>query len=227
MRIIAFDIDGTLLLSGGAGARALDRVFKEQLDVEDAFRGIHPDGMTDDDIIQEMGRRKLDREFQPDEIGLFRERYAHFMKDELPRSEKFRVMPGVGDLLERLSKEKDLLLGLVTGNYESTGMMKLAHGGLDRYFRFGGWGTDSADRLELTKTGIERGKKLAGGGLPDEAVFLVGDTVHDIRCGHGAGARVIAVATGSTTRETLAGKNPEFLLDDLSDTERFLSIVRS
>ncbi len=227
MRVVAFDIDGTLLLSGGAGARALDRAFLELHGVPDAFRGIHPHGMTDGDIIQEMGRRTLGRGMTDDEAALLRERYARLLQDELPRSEGFHLMPGVEALLRRLSREGDVLLGLVTGNYEETALMKLAHGGLDAYFRFGGYGSDSDERVELTRVGVERGRKMAGLAESDGAVFLVGDTVHDIRCGKEAGARVIAVATGSTSEEALRDHGPEWVLPDLTDIDGFLRILRS
>jgi phosphoglycolate phosphatase-like HAD superfamily hydrolase len=227
MRILVFDIDGTLLLSGGAGARALDRAFLDRLGVPEGMKGIHPDGLTDYDIIQRMGERTLGRALAAAELDSVRERYAYYLKDELARSEGFRVLPGVKELLDRLAGEGDLLLGLVTGNFETTGRMKLAHGGLDRYFRFGGWGSDSIDRAALTRIGIERGREIAGRPVPDEEVFLIGDTVHDIRCAHEAGVRSIAVATGSTTPEILRTKDPEFLLDDLTDVAAFLSLVRS
>jgi phosphoglycolate phosphatase-like HAD superfamily hydrolase len=227
MRILVFDIDGTLLLSGGAGARALDRAFLEKTGVPEAMKGIHPDGLTDYDIIRRMGERTLGRTLERPEMEAIRDGYAFYMKDELARSPGFRVLPGVAGLLERLAREEDLLLGLATGNFETTGRMKLAHGGLDGYFRFGGWGDDSIDRAALTRIGIERGLALAGEPAPSERVFLIGDTVHDIRCGREAGARIVAVATGSTRIETLREKDPDFLLEDLTDIEKFLAIVRS
>ncbi|MFH1277900.1 MAG: HAD hydrolase-like protein [Candidatus Eisenbacteria bacterium] len=225
MRVIGFDIDGTLLLSGGAGARALDRAFEELLGVPDAFGGIHPHGMTDDGIVQEMGARSIGRRLTSEEIAAVRERYAFHMPAELRRSEEFRIMPGVPELLERLSKDGDFLLGLVTGNYEKTGRMKLAHAGLEHHFRFGGWGTDSADRFELTRVGLDRGRALAGDGLSKDSVFLVGDTVHDVRCGLAAGAVVIAVATGPATTDILRAEGAHHALEDLTDTEGFLGIV--
>lgn len=225
MKVIAFDIDGTLLLSGGAGARALDRAFEEIMGVPEAFHGIHPHGMTDDDIVQQMGRRSLSRDLDEEEVRRVRDLYAKHMEDELPRSEKFRVMPGVPELLERLSKDDGAILGLVTGNYEATGRMKLVHAGLDHYFRFGGWGTDSADRFELTRLGLERGRALAGAPMPDDHVFLVGDTIHDVRCGLAAGAVVIAVATGPVPTDTLLAEGAHHVFEDLTDVDRFLEIV--
>jgi len=227
VRILVFDIDGTLLLSGGAGARALDRAFLDRLGVPEAMKGIHPDGLTDYDIIRRMGERTLGHAIEPTEADAIRDRYDYYLKEELESSPGFRVLPGVVDLLERLAREEDLLLGLVTGNFEKTGMMKLARGGLDHYFRFGGWGSDSIDRAALTRIGIERGRALAAGPVSDERVFLIGDTVHDIRCAREAGARPIAVATGSTSADALRERKPEFLLPDLTDPDRFLAIVRS
>jgi phosphoglycolate phosphatase-like HAD superfamily hydrolase len=226
VRILVFDIDGTLLLSGGAGARALDRAFHERLGVPEAMKGIHPDGLTDYDIIRRMGERTLGRALEEEEAQAIRDRYAFYLKDELARSGGFRVLPGVKALLDRLRREKDLLLGLATGNFETTGRMKLAHGGLDGYFRFGGWGSDSIDRAALTRIGIERGRALAGGSVLEGGVYLIGDTVHDIRCGREAGARVIAVASGSTPAETLRAMDPDFLFDDLTDIDRFLAAIR-
>ncbi|MBN1827118.1 MAG: HAD hydrolase-like protein [Candidatus Eisenbacteria bacterium] len=226
MRIVLFDIDGTLLLSGGAGLRALNRAWEEIFGHPGAMNDIRPDGMTDGAIIAEMGRRRMGRPPTAEEEGLVEKLYLRYLEDELPRSEGYRLMPGVTELLKRLSGEEDLLLGLVTGNFEPASRLKLRRGALEGFFRFGGYATDSFDRMELTRIGIERGRALAGAPVPDRAVFLVGDTVHDVRCGRASGARVVAVATGSTPAETLRAEGPEHVLPDLTDTERVAGILR-
>lgn len=227
MRLVLFDIDGTLLLSGGAGARALDRAYMELMGHPEAMSGIRPDGMTDIGIIQEMGRRTIGRSLEKDELDALRSRYLEYLADELPRSEGYRVMPGVVELLNRLAEEEDVSLGLITGNFKEAATLKLGQGGLDSYFSFGGFASDSASRIELTRIGIERGRRLADGPVPDSSILLVGDTVHDVRCGKKAGVRVVAVATGSTTEKTLRAEEPDYFLPDLSDSRSFLSLLNA
>jgi len=225
LRIALFDIDGTLLLSGGAGLRALNRAWEELFGHKGAMDGIRPHGMTDGAIIAEMGRRALGRPVTDEEEAAVEERYILYLEDELPRSDGFRLMPGAKELLDRLETEEDLLLGLVTGNFEPASRLKLRRGGLDGYFRFGGYATDSFDRMELTRIGVRRGRELAGIPVPDESVFLVGDTVHDVRCGRGAGARVIAVETGSTPADLLLAEGAERVFPDLTDTEAIARLI--
>jgi phosphoglycolate phosphatase-like HAD superfamily hydrolase len=224
-RLIAFDIDGTLLLSGGAGMRALNRAFYEVTGAPDAMEGVNFFGMTDYAIIREMAEGHLDRPISDAEREEVRRLYAVHLPDELAHSPGFEIMPGVSDLIERLDADERVILGLATGNFEETAMLKLAAGRLDRFFHFGGFGSDSVSRPELTKLAVERGRALAGESLPDDAVFVVGDTVHDVRCGREAGARVIGVATGNTSEVQLQAEEPFAVLPDLTDADRFYSLI--
>ncbi len=224
-RLIVFDIDATLLLSGGAGARALNRAFFEVTGVPEGIEGVPFHGMTDYAIIREMAKNKLETPLSGGDREEVRRLYAIYMEPELAESPGFEVMPGAPELLGRLAADKRVTLGLATGNFEETAFLKLARGEMENYFSFGGYGTDSESRPELTRIAIDRGKEIAGGDLADDAVYLVGDTVFDVRCGNEAGARVIGVTTGITTREELLAENPYAVLPDLSNTDQFMKLV--
>ncbi len=226
-RIIVFDIDATLILSGGAGARALDRAFEEVTGAADAMEGVPFHGMTDCAIISEMAKRKLGARLSETNREEVRRLYAAYLEPELAASPGFEVMAGVPELLDTLAADSRVLLGLATGNFEETAMLKLERGGLAGYFRFGGYGTDSESRPELTRIAVERGRAIAGDGAGVTAplVYLVGDTVFDIRCGNAAGARTVGVATGITSEAELLAEKPYAVLPDLADKNRFYEIL--
>jgi len=220
-KVLLFDIDATLLLSGNAGGRALNRVFLELYGVPDAFDHIHPHGKTDPMIFREM----LDA-WRPDvppgpEVARMGERYLGYLEEELEDSPGFRIMPGVTQLLEALSSVPTLVLGLATGNLERGAWLKLRRGGLEPYFRFGGFGSDAEDRTELVRIAVERAESHLGRRVvPAEDVYVIGDTPRDIRCGKEAGARTVAVATGTTGVEELARHGPDHVFRDFSDVEQ-------
>ena len=218
-RIILFDIDGTLLLTGGAGKLAFDRVFSELYQIEGAWQNIHPDGRTDPCLIAELFERNLGRRAGSEEYLKVQEAYSRFMAQTLQEAPRFRLMPGVTQLLQRLQERQVGTLGLATGNFEKTAYLKLERAGLRDYFQFGGFGSDHRDRLALTRLAVQRGIQALGRSLEPEEIFLVGDTIHDIRCGKALGLTTIAVATGSTTKEELASHRPDFLLDSLEPLE--------
>jgi phosphoglycolate phosphatase-like HAD superfamily hydrolase len=219
LRIILFDIDGTLLLSGGAGLRALDRVFRDQYGVEDAYRGVEFHGRTDPGIIRAIVRKRLERDPVEGELerlaDLYVERLGQVLAEGTPA---FRVLPGAREALEILHSRPDVTLGLATGNLEPAAWAKLRHAGLDGYFRVGGFGTDSEDRLELTRRGAERARREAGGdgSCP---VLVVGDTVHDVRCARGIGAACLAVATGNASLEALREAGADWVVPRLDAPE--------
>lgn len=218
-KLIVFDIDGTLLMTGGAGKEAFNRVFQEHYGVEGAWRDVHPDGRTDPSLIVELFEKNLGRRPNSEEMVKISNSYANAMEACLPLSERFRLLPGVVELLDFLSDRGIALLGLATGNFESTARQKLRHGGLHHYFQFGGYGSDHGQRLELTRVAIERGRTLLGRKIPNEEIILVGDTLHDIDCGKRLDLTTVAVATGSTPRATLAAARPDFVLDSFTPLE--------
>jgi phosphoglycolate phosphatase-like HAD superfamily hydrolase len=223
-RLILFDIDGTLLLTGGAGKAAFDRVFVQLYGIENAWGETHPDGRTDPNLITELFEKNLKRKPSPQEEKKVRELYGTTMAQTLEQSPRFRLMPGVERLIPRLASYEVFSLGLATGNFEETAYLKLKRAGLESFFPFGGFGSDFPDRLQLTRTAVQRGYQKAGGMIAPEDCFVVGDTIHDIRCGKLLGLTTVAIATGSTSKQELARHRPDFLLDSLEETEEVLTI---
>jgi phosphoglycolate phosphatase-like HAD superfamily hydrolase len=223
-RLILFDIDGTLLLTGGAGKAAFNRAFAQIYQIENAWGDIHPDGRTDPSLITELFEKNLRRRPSPQEAARLREAYAQGMEQTLEQAPNFRLMPGVESLIPRLAGREGISLGLATGNFEETAYLKLKRAGLKDFFPFGGFGSDFSDRLQLTRAALQRGYMKAGSFISLEDCFLVGDTVHDIRCGKILGLNTIAVATGATSKGELANYRPDFLLDSLENSEEVLTI---
>lgn len=224
--ILLFDIDGTLLLTGGAGKIAFEKAVEELFGFRDSWGGMVPDGKTDPIIIDEILTPRLGEPLSPSAYKELCDRYHDHFEVEVERVEKFHIMPGIQPLLETLSKNPSLALGIATGNFKKAAELKLKRGKLEGYFAFGGFACDASDRRELTRIGYERGKKHCGEEIPAEQVFVIGDTIYDIRAGKSFGAKTVAVCTGSTTRETLAAMEPDYLFPDLSDTNAFLSLLR-
>lgn len=233
LSIILFDVDGTLILSGGAGARALDRAFLSLHGIPQAMEDVRPEGKTDPAIVREVFARRLEREPAAGEMEAVFAAYVPFLEEEVAASTGFSVMPGIPRLLEILAGRRDVLLGLVTGNLEPAARIKLARPGLERHFRFGGFGSDSESREILTRIGVSRGRDLAvRAGLARASddgaslrVVIVGDTLHDIRAARHVGGFCVAVATGFTPYEVLSEHGPDLLLRDLSEPERFVSAL--
>jgi phosphoglycolate phosphatase-like HAD superfamily hydrolase len=201
-RAVLFDIDGTILVTGGAGGVAWQRAFEELHGVE-ANVAEHTDaGMTDPEIAAIVFREAIGREGSPEERARAIAGYLRHLPDAVAESDGYRVMPGVEPLLDRLIDD-GVLLGLVTGNIEAAAHVKLARAGLNRFFSFGGYGSDSADRTEVTEAAVRRAELVSGGSLREGACFAVGDTPRDVKAGHGAGIEVVGVATGSYSVEEL------------------------
>ena len=143
-------------------------------------------------------------------------RRMKYLPDEVERSPGYQVKPGVRELLERLTAE-DYLVGLTTGNLEPAAHAKLRRGGLDHYFSFGGYGSDAERRVDLTRRAIERARRLAGEELPSSAILAVGDTPRDVEAGHGAGIKVVGVATGEYSVAELDGAGADWTVPTLAE----------
>jgi beta-phosphoglucomutase-like phosphatase (HAD superfamily) len=214
IRAVLFDIDGTILITGGAGGTAWQRAFEELHGVE-ANVADHTDaGMTDPEIAAIVFREVIGREGTSAERARAIGAYLKHLPETVAESDGYRTMPGIEPLLDRLI-DAGLLLGLVTGNVEAAAHIKLARANLNRFFSFGGYGSDSADRTEVTRAALGRGELVSGGALADGACIAVGDTPRDVRAGHGAGIRVVGVATGSYGVEELREAGADFALPTL------------
>ena len=210
-----FDIDGTLLVTGGAGAVAWQRAFREMHGIDaDIDEHTHA-GMTDPEIAAIVFREVIGREGSAAERAEAIAGYLSHLQDAVDESEGYRVMPGIEELLPRLV-ESGVLLGLVTGNIEAAAHIKLARGDLNRFFAFGGYGSDSSDRTELTKKAVERGGQVAGKELDSATTIAVGDTPRDVKAGHGAGIRVVGVATGKYSVDELEEADADWAITDVT-----------
>ncbi len=226
-KLLLFDIDGTLLMTGGAGAEALNMAFENCFGIAGAWRGIVPDGKTDPMIIEEMAMGALGRHLSADEYTKICTLYLDFFTERLPRSERFRLLPGVPDLLRELETRGNLLLGLATGNFETAAWQKVGHGGIRSHFKFGGFGSDSRDRGELTCTAVRRGLQLLGRQADPDDIFVIGDTIFDVLAGKKAGARTVGLTTGRYTAEDFKPYAPDWILSDLSDANAFFELLES
>jgi phosphoglycolate phosphatase len=196
VKLFLFDVDQTLVNTGGAGLRALDRACHKLLSIENAMAGIDPSGKTDPAIVREILSRLGVALNGRVGIETVLDAYLSFLREEVEMSEKYHVLPGIVDILDEISAHPNTMLGLATGNIELGARVKLQRGGLNRYFSFGGFGSDSEDRTELVRQAGEAASRQHGGSIQPEDIFVIGDTPLDISAGRGAGYKTVGVATG-------------------------------
>jgi len=226
--LVLFDIDGTLLLTAGAGRRAITAALADRLGAGDAWRHIRFDGKTDPQIVRELLEAAGDPAADdPGVIADVCERYVAHLAEELARTPgDTRLLPGVPSLLDRLEARGDVVLGLLTGNVVRGAGLKLRAGGLDpARFLVGAYGSDSSHRPDLPAIAAERAAPLFGRTPAGATVVIVGDTPADVTCGRAIGARAIAVATGSYAVAALAEAGAHAAFDDLSDTDAVLEAL--
>ena len=221
-RVILFDIDGTLVLTGGAGVRGMARAFEQVFSVPHAFQTIDVPGRTDMWIL---GTALALHRVSADEADRtrFRDIYLAHLQDELQRpGPRKGTMPGVGPLLEALQRRDDVYLALLTGNYQEAARLKLEYFGLWRYFRCGAFGDDAPDRNGLVAKALTAIRECGGPVVEPPEVVVVGDTPHDVACAAAGGARSLAVATGGFDADVLRAAGADIVLDDLSDVDGVL-----
>ncbi|HMP01348.1 MAG TPA: haloacid dehalogenase-like hydrolase [Gemmatales bacterium] len=220
MTAILFDIDGTLLNTGGAGKLAMQNALRFAFGLDQIHDGVPFAGRTD----RSIGRDLLRHHGLPaEEQALQRLQDAYL--GELPRSlerKPGRILPGIAELLRRLAEQTDVALGLLTGNLRRGAEVKLSYFGIDHYFAFGGFGDVHDDRDDVARQALAEGARHLGRELTGSACWVIGDTPLDVRCARAIGAQVLAVATGGASRAELAACQPDLLLDDLADPEPLL-----
>ena len=216
MKLLLFDLDQTLINTGGAGLRALDRACLHLFGISNAMQGISPHGKTDPAIACEILRVRFNKQ-APEingEIRSILDAYLSYLKEEVESSPKYRVLPGISSILDEMSTRKDVALGLATGNLEPGARIKLDRGGLNRYFAFGGFGSDSEDRTELVRKAAEKAAAQCGETIAASDIFVIGDTPLDIDAGKQAGFNTVAVATGSYSLEQLLDSGANIAIPD-------------
>jgi len=223
MRLLLFDIDGTLLTVDGAGASAITQALSDQFGRPISVDGVSFSGRTDPSILRDV---LAQNGIEPSEerIRAALDAYTAAAQDTI-RPEHVRPLPGVEDLLSLLSARDDMHLALVTGNVEAVAYHKLQTAGLGDYFSVGAFGSDSAERSDLPPLARRRATDRTGQSFVPDAVFVVGDTPHDIQCARASGFRSMAVSTGTPDRRTLHRHDPDLLLKNLSDPKPLLDIL--
>jgi phosphoglycolate phosphatase-like HAD superfamily hydrolase len=213
---ILFDIDGCLISTGGAGTKAWRHAF-------DRLHGIPADigqfteaGMTDPEVGRLTFVRVLGREPTDQDLARLLGAYLERLVTEVERSPGYRVMTGVMALLPRLV-DVGIMLGLVSGALEAAAHIKLARAGLNRFFSFGGYGSDSSDRGELTRVAIDRCGHLHGHAMDPGRVLVVGDTPRDVEAAHAARTVAVGVATGMYTLDDLRAAGADYVLATLEE----------
>jgi phosphoglycolate phosphatase len=213
---VLFDIDETLVHTGGAGARSWAWAF-DQLYGVPADIGQHTSaGETDPQVGRETLRAVLGRDPGYDEMTRLYAKYLWRLAEEIWTSEAYRVLDGAEDLLQRLTAA-GIILGVVSGAMEGAARAKMEPGKLNRYFVFGSYGSDSPDRTEVTRLGIAKAARLHGQDLSPEQVYVVGDTPRDIAAGRAAGATAIGVASGHYDAGELRAAQADHVLQSLAE----------
>jgi phosphoglycolate phosphatase-like HAD superfamily hydrolase len=217
MHICLFDIDGTLVHTGGAGKAALYEALRTGFNVSRSSDAVAIHGRTDRGITEDLFRHHgIDD--HPSNWERFRSEYLRHLP-ELMGKLNGCVLPGIVSMLDRLRTRDDVVLGLLTGNTRAGAQAKLRHYHLDHYFEFGGFGDDHPDRIDVARAALDEAHRRAPGKVQLHRVWVIGDTPGDVRCGRAIGAKVIAVATGDSSHEELAATNPDHLARDFEDYE--------
>lgn len=222
-KLVLFDIDGTLLLSGGAGEKALRLALRDRFGRDDDLERIEIAGRTDSGIAREIFKAHgIDA--TPENLRSFLEGYLHHLEQLLPHTPG-RLMPGIVELLEALLARPHVALGLLTGNLSAGAQLKLTHYGVAHFFTFGAFADDSHDRNQLGPFARTRAREKHGVEFAGEDIFVLGDTPHDIDCGRAFGAKTVAIATGNFSRAQLAAHTPDFLFEDLADVASVMAAL--
>lgn len=215
-KLVLFDIDSTLIRTGGAGVTAFERTADTEFGIPNGVRHLNFAGRTDTSLVREFFITH-GIEASPANFERFFECYV-FLLDYLLPQHHGAICPGVAAFFDGLrALPRAPLVGLQTGNIRLGAEIKLRHYGLWHHFEVGGFGDDDEDRRRLTRIAFERAGRRLGCRLAPAEVVVVGDTPHDIDCAHALGARAAAVTTGGATREELAAHRPDWLVSDLTE----------
>ena len=221
MITLLFDIDGTLIRTGGAGMVAIKQAMKEMFELESISKvSVH--GRTDQGILTDLfAAQSLSF---ADHREAFSRRYWELLPVTLAAGEG-KVLPGVEPLLAKLDTMPEVAMGILTGNAEPAAAIKLQHFGLQHYFHFGGYGDCHCDRNDVARLARESAEAALGERFQGDQVWVIGDTVNDVTCARSIDAKVIAVETGGGSRDELSQSNPDCQLATLAQAEDFIDSI--
>jgi phosphoglycolate phosphatase len=226
MKVLLFDIDGTLIRGGGAGRKALNRAALKLYGVKNACSELSLAGRTDLYNFGQTYRFATGKKPTPRAVERLHQEYLNFLPYYVRsaiRSKTYHVPPGLKALLKRLSRDERVLLGLGTGNMEKGARIKLEPSGFNAYFLFGGYGSDAFHRHQLLKKGVARAKKIARAKFTAKDVYIIGDTPFDVSAGKKAGYKTVAVGTGYSTWKELKDSKPDHLAKDFRKLNLWLT----
>ena len=226
MRLLLFDVDGTLVSARGAGRRAMGRALLAVYGVTGPIDSYDFRGKTDPQIVFDLlAAAGMSAERVGDRLARFYSRYVEVLRAEIRQAGRLAPLPGVPELVGRLSQCSDVIIGLLTGNIEAGARIKLEPTGLLPHFRLGAYGSDDVDRAKLPGIAARRAQTLVGEAISPDRVVVIGDTPLDIACGRAFGARVVSVATGGHGFEELAAHRPDVLFADFADVSGVLAAL--
>jgi phosphoglycolate phosphatase-like HAD superfamily hydrolase len=213
-KVILFDIDGTLVNTGGAGRDALHTALAAEFAVTDPHR-IDLSGRTDRGICRELFEVH-EIEHTPENWERFQRAYLVGLAQHLSARQGF-VLPGVRELIAKLEEQSDVAMGLLTGNVREGAKRKLLHYGLDQHFVFGGFGDVHHERDDVARAALASAREHCGAHIRGDHIWVIGDTPLDIRCARAIGAKVVAVATGGFTAEQLRAFEADLVVENLAE----------
>src|SRR5215204_6891981 len=215
-RILLFDIDGTLVSTGGAGAVAWRRAFEELHGIPADIGKFTDAGMTDPDVGAQTFEAVLGRRPSAHELAQVVQRRLEHLPEAVAESEGYRVLPGVPERLRQLSHDGHLL-GLITGNGDGAAYIKLARGDLMRWFTFGAYASAGVDRAGIVRQAVARGEAMLGQDVPNTQIYVIGDTPRDVEAAHAVDCSAIAVATGHYDAAALREAGADHVIDTLEE----------
>jgi len=215
-RILLFDIDGTLVTTGGAGAVAWRRAFEELHGIPADIGKFTDAGMTDPDVGAKTFEAVLHRKPSPVELAQLLQRRLERLPEAVAESAGYKVLPGVPQRLRQLSRAGHLL-GIITGNGDGAAFVKLARGDLMRWFTFGAYASAGVDRPGIVRRAVERGEAMLGQDVPSTDIYVIGDTPLDIDAAHAVGCTAIAVATGHYDADALRKAGADHVIETMEE----------
>ncbi len=225
MKLVLFDIDGILLKSGAVGRDYWKIVIKKHFGIETNMHNIDMQGKTDRAILAELLVFEGIKNPENDKRFLIALNDIGNVVTEIIKDKKLEKIPNVENFVKQLIQKKHMV-GLLTGNTFEKAKVKLENADIWKYFKAGGFGNRSQKRSDLVQIALENVKEKTGVGFKKNDIFLVGDTVRDVRCAKEAGVKIVAVATGKETIQDLEKEKPDYLFKNFNNLEKLIEVFK-